>query len=383
MASPFDPTGAPPNIPDTCRTAEVFRKLYAGDISKLFTSQNKDEFYEKINNIVPLDRCFCYFRDLGIEPKPLKNNKHISDKNRIPVTYEDHPYLITLTKLKTVNSPTLAKELEYELKESTVKLRPLLANILISYMVNYTFLSKLKVASSLHLYGASICPKIAVQFYEYPNGDTLSNFVSSPNTKPLLLKHGYLQQISHKTLIRRDLFQGILLQIFTALSYLQTQLKFHHNNLTAKTTYISFVLDETTGKMRFQTKLANFQKSSITTSNQKTSFTLVSRESSSSSSSSSSSTTSSETDIYTLIFSLLTLEPFFNTFFHLFDTNSTFYKLWNLLFPDPQTSEKYIKKISPNTLTPVTALQSDQQTNKNRKLIKDIIAVLKTPETSP
>lgn len=377
MASPFEPL--PPNIPDTCRTAEVFRKLYAQDLTKLFTNkQTKEQFYEKINQIVPLDRCFCYFRDLGIEPQ---TQTQPTNTNEIPVTYEEHPYMIKLTNLTTVNSPTLAKELEYTTNTNTntkgiIELRPLLNNIIISYVINYTFLSKLKVASSLHLYGASICPKKAVEFYEYANGGSLKDFVLTTNphsqTHTLLLKHGYLQQIAHKTLIRRDLFQGILLQLFTALSYLQTQLQFRHNNLTTHTTYISYILDKTTGKLRFQIKLANFQKSTITT-NQTDPLTINSTEAST--------TQSSPTaDIYTFIFSLLTLEPFFNTFFHLFDSKSTFYKLWQLLFPTSQISEKYIKKVSPDTLTPISPSPSDMQTNK--KLLVDIIGVLRTSETT-
>ena len=362
MSSPFDPLPNNKAVPEYCRTAEIFKKLYSKDITSLFDSkQTKPQFYEKYSKIVPIDRCFCYFQDLGIElvKKDIARGAHGAISL---VKYKDHEYVIKVTNISSINS-----ELNYKITTDTtaqtnfVGLKTFTLDTLNSYIINDLFHTQLKIASTIHQYGASICPSNGIQFFEYANGGDLLNFVTKH--QPLLEKHGYMQNIADKRFLRRDLFKGILLQILTTLQYAKTKLNFLHNDMKADNIFISYTLDESIGKLRFQTKLADFGKSSVklgstvihphqqkditkyaqyfdpsSTYKIPKHFVLVRNQQMS--------LFYSSFDIYILFMSLLLEESYYNTFFYQFDEKSIFFKCWHILFPDQTVAKEMMRRIT-------------------------------------
>jgi len=400
MSSPFDPL--PPNkaVPEHCRTAELFRKLYTTDISSLFAAdQTPANYYEKFNQIVPIDRCFCYFQELGIEI--VKKNISSGSHGTITlVEYKDHKYVVKVSKISSIRN-----ELNY--KHHTqgdltfIGLHTFSLDTLSSYIINDLFHTKTKIASTAHQYGSSICPTNGVQFLEYSNGGDLRNFVTNPLHRTMLEKHGYVQIIANKPFVRRELLQGILLQILTTLQFAKTKLNLLHNDLKIDNVFISYILDETTGKLRFQTKLADFGKTSVklgkivlhfhkqdpaelskyqtyfdpsATYQIPSNFTLTHN--------SKMSIYYSSFDIYTLFMSLLLEETYFNTFFYQFDEKSVFFKCWQILFPSSETANKLARRliISQQNFTRTkmrAAIKQLHNTTLHNDILPKLLQVLK------
>ena len=365
--SPFEQNN---QLHDNCRTFDVFTKLYDTSIDTLFDSkQTKAQYYEKYTKIIPIDHCFCYYQSLGFDI--LKKDFASGSAGSVSlVEYKGHKYILKLTKIH--DKLSIDSELNYTLSTINnikfVGLHTFTLDTIVTYIVNNLFRNKLNVASTIQQYGASLCPKFGIQLFENANGGDLRSFIIK-NDK-LLTKHGYIQKIADKPFIRRDLFKTILLQTLTSLLYAQTKLNYIHNDLKLDNVLINFTLDETTGKLKLQTKLADNGKASVKFDNtviflhkQKKELlseydkyfdpasiyevprTFVLKRNSEMS------LYYSSFDIYLLIVSLLTETAYLNTFFYQFDENSMFYKCWKILFPDPATFDimtKRVKKIFKN-----------------------------------
>ncbi len=363
--SPFDPLPNIPKIPENCMTAKTFTELYSKDLTKFFTpNQTKPEYYEKYTKIIPIDRCFCYFQDLGMTLIKKDIAKGSAGSVSI-VGYEDKEYIVKISKLKTTNAPTIDTEINYKLTEQDsltfIGLHTFTEDTIISYIMNDLFRTKLNIASVIHQYGSSICPKFGIQLLEKANGGDLTSFPISHRTT--LLKHGYLQQISEKVFMRHDLLEGILLQTLTAILYAKTHLNYLHNDLKADNVLISFTIDESTGKIKFQTKLADFGKASVKIGN-----TVLYNHKQKSLDNYEKYFDPSQTyivpktqlvtrfytlnlyytsfDIYFFFMSLLSNDVYFNTFFYLFDQNSIFFKCWEILFPSPDDASHVFKNLA-------------------------------------
>lgn len=398
MSSPFESLPNNKAVPEHCRTAEVFKHLYSKNITPLFDSkQTKPQFYEKYSKIVPIDRCFCYFHDIGVEIVS-KNIARDASETISLVKYKNHQYAIKVTTI-----PSIRSELNYkfitdpESQINFVGLKTFTLDTITTYIINDAFHTQLKIASTVHQYGASICPSNGIQFLEYVNGGDLRNFVTKH--QPLLEKHGYMQTIADKQFLRRDLLKGILLQILTTLQYAKTKLNFLHNDLKADNVLISYTLDESTGKLRFQTKLADFGKSSVklgstvihlhqqkdiskyttyfdptTTYKIPTNFVFVRNQQMA--------LYYSSFDVYILFMSLLLEEAYYNTFFYQFDQESVFFKCWNTLFPDQAVADKMMRRITitQQDFTKTTLRTATKQLHDitlHNDILPKLIAVLK------
>lgn len=364
MSSPFDPLPNNKAVPEYCRTAEIFRKLYSKNISTLFNPKlSKPEFYEKYSQIIPIDRCLCYFQDLGINL--VKKNIASGAAGSVSIVeYKDKKYIIKISKLS--GDLTLNKEINFKFNSTNtinfVGLRNFTLDVIATYIINNLFYSQLKVASTAHEYAASICPKFGIQLFELANGGDLNSFVTSTKNITLLEKYGYIQKIGDISLIRRDMLQGMLLQIMTTLLYAKKRINFLHNDLKADNVLISYKIDEKTGKIRFQTKVADFGKSSVKLGN-----TVIHEHSQTEFDKYDDYFDDNRTyqvprnfifiknkkmalyyqyfDVYVFFISLLLVPTYFNTFFYKFDEKSIYYKCWKVLFPDDKVAREIINRI--------------------------------------
>ena len=382
-SSPFDPIDQK-SVPESCRTAEIFKSLYSSDILPLFDpTQTKAQFYEKYTKIVPIDRCFCYFQDLGIT-LIKRDIAHGSVGSISIVEYEDRQYVVKTTKLHTKNEPTIAKELNYKFTKlgslNFVGLNTFTLDTICTYIINNHFRNKLNVSATIHQYGASLCPKFGIQLLEKASGGDLRDFPISHGKK--LKKFGYIQEIGSKSFMRRDMLANILLQIMTSILYAQDNLNYLHNDLKADNILISYEIDESTGKIKFQTKLADFGKASVKLGNTVLYFHQQKHEMLKDYEKYFDSSQTYEVskyfvlkrnsemmlfyksfDIYLFFISLLTVEPFYNTFFYQFDEKSVFYQCWTTLFPSPETASLLFKRVSKlsQNFTKETARASTKQ----------------------
>lgn len=371
--SPFAPIPLSEQLPESCRTFDIFSKLYPDSFKDLFNpKQTKIQYYEKYTKIIPIDRCFCYYQDLGFTI--LKKDFASGSAGSVSlVEYKGHKYIVKVTKLH--HKISIDNEIKYKYKlVNSIKfigLHTFTLDTIVTYVVNNLFRNKLNVASTIQQYGTSLCPKFGIQVLENANGGDLRSFIIK--NEKLLSKHGYIQKIADKPFVRRDLFTNILLQTLSSLLYAQQKLNFIHNDLKLDNVLISYTLDETTGKLRFQTKLADNGKASIKYGdtvihlNSQTKFddyekyfdpnstyevpkTFIFKRNSEMS------LYYSSFDIYVLFVSLLTEYAYLNTFFYQFDEKSVFYKCWQILFPESDTFKlmkhrvsKIIKNFTRNT----------------------------------